>query len=127
MIIKLDPDKAAAEWHSRIEKRADDEVNSGITVTVGGTDYGIRTDAAALAFTTGGAVAADRARGAGETITEPVPTDKGVIDFDADGLDAIFDAARMHRRAIIKRVRELHGKVKDGTITFEDLDTGWNP
>lgn len=113
----------AEEWYARISKRADTELQRGVSVTIGGETFGIRTGPAALALMVGGTVAAERARAAGKTLTEPVPTDKGVRDFDSDGLDAIFEAVRAHRRAVVERVRELENMVKDGTITESDLDT----
>lgn len=117
------PPPTSEEWYERIQSRADTELQRGISVTISGETYGIRAGPAALALEVGGTVAAERARAAGETLTEPVPTDRGVVDFDADGLDAIFEAVRAHRRAVVERVRELQGMVREGTINEDELDT----
>lgn len=116
------PDYSTADWHRMIEERADTELQRGVSVTIGDTTYGIRTGPAALALEVGGTVAAERARAAGKTLTEPVPTDRGVQDFDSEGLDAIFEAVRSHRRAVVERVRELQAMVRDGSIQESDLE-----
>lgn len=119
---RLDPLPTPPEvWMQRIQSRADQELQRGVTVTIDGTDYGIRTGPVAMALEVGGTVAAERARAKGEKLSEPVPTDRGVADFDVDGLDAIFEAVRAHRRAVVERVRELEGMVADGTMTEDEL------
>lgn len=124
-IVKINPEKSAAKWYERIQSRADTELQRGVSVTIEGQTYGIRTGAVALALEVGGKVTADEARAKGETLSEPVPTDQGIKDFDADGLDAIFTAVRDRRRAIMERARELQKMVARGTITEEDLQKGW--
>lgn len=90
-----------------------------------GTTYGIRTGPQELALIGSGALAADRARRGNRSISEKVPTDKGVADFDADGLDALFEAVRSRRAAIMERMEQLQQMVSDGTIDEESLGSGW--
>lgn len=106
-----------------LESLADTELQRGVSVTINGVTYGIRTGSTALALIGSGSVVAARARAAGTTVTEKVPTDKGIVAFDGDGLDAIFEAVRARRAAVMDRVEELQLKVAQGTITEADLET----
>lgn len=116
------PPPTAEQWYSLIESRADRELQRGVSVTIDGTTYGIRTGAVALSIISGGGLRAERSERRGEAVTRKVPTDKGVVPFDRDGLLAIFEAAEAHQQAIVGRVEELQAMVADGTITSEDLE-----
>lgn len=124
-IIKTDAAKAVAKWHSRIQSRADTELQRGVSVTVNGTTYGIRTGPQALALIDGAAIRADVAARNGETVSRRVPTDQGIVQFDGPGLWSIFEAVENYQQAVSQRAEELEAMVVDGTITESDIDSGW--
>lgn len=115
----------AQEWLARIQSRAEDEINGGITVTVSGVDYVVATTASARALIAGAKIRAEEAIAAGTSITRKIPTDKGVKAANEQQLVALFDLVESRHQAVMDRVEELEAKVADGTIAESDIDAGW--
>lgn len=124
-IIKTDAAKAAAKWYERISERADTELHRGVSVTINGATYGIRTGPQALALIYGAAIRADVADRNNQSVTRRVPTDKGTVSFDGPALWQIFEAVESHQQAVAERAEALEAMVADGSITEADLDSGW--
>jgi len=115
----------AIDWYRLIDARANESLNGGITVTANGTDYRVNSGPSARSLIAGAKVRAQEAINAGETLTRKIPTDKGIVSANEQQLVALFDIMDTHHQAVMDRVEELHGKVADGTITDDDLTTGW--
>lgn len=123
--LQPEPEPTTEQWYKMISQRADRELQRGVSVTVNGTTYGIRTGPQALALIDGAAIRADVSIRNSRKIERLVPTDKGMTRFDQDALWQIFEAVESHQQAVSARVEELQTKVADGTITSDDLDSGW--
>lgn len=114
-----------AEWFARIEARAEEALNGGITITANGIDYLVRSGPDARSKIAGAGLVADRAIRNGTSVTFRIPTDKGIVHASETQLSRLFDIMTNHHEAVMERVEQLHAKVTDGTITDADLDTGW--
>lgn len=113
------------DWYSLIQSHADRELQRGVSVTVNGTTYGIRTGPQALALIDGAAIRADVAARNNESVSRRVPTDQGTVSFDGPALWQIFEAVESHQQAVAERAEALEAMVADGSISAEELETGW--
>ena len=109
------------DWTVRIAATRYDHETKGTTFTHSdGNTYGIATDRQSQAMVTGAKVSLN-----GSTDTVQWKTAQGFVTVDAADMDALAKAVRTHVQAAFDREAELEAKVADGTITRDDLDTGW--
>lgn len=114
----FDPPPLTTErWLARIAIERERRLSTHIPVTLSGGEYVIPVSDRAAALAPN---AEKRARKHGKKV--PFPTDKGIIDFDADDLARIEDAIGDYLEAVWRRERELQAKVADGSITEADLE-----
>lgn len=118
-------DAIPIDWHAHISQRADTELQRGVTVTIGGTTYGIRTGPQALALIDGAAIRADVAARNNQSVSRRVPTDQGTVSFDGPALWQIFEAVESHQQSVAERAEALEAMVADGSITEGELEKGW--
>lgn len=107
-------------WLVRIAAKREEKLNTSIAVTLSDGDYTIPVNDRSAAL---GPEAFRRAKDDGSA--RPFPTDKGIVERDATDLNEISKALDDYITAVWRRAAELQGKVEDGTITEDDLTSGW--
>lgn len=117
----------ADEWNANLVPTLADiaaererRLDTSIAVTLSDGDYTIPVNDRSAAL---GTEAFRRAKDDGST--RPFPTDKGIVERDANDLNKISKALDDYITGVWRRAAELQRKVEDGTISEDDLTSGW--